>query len=406
MLKYRNWFKIVVLLTVGAILAGGCSSSASTTSSKSSSSKTPIVLGLTSSETGAFAVDATYALDDYKYAVAQVNAHGGWLGHKLVLKIYNDNSSAGTVVSLYTKLITQDHVNFLLGPYSSDITQAIAPLVNKYKYVTLEPESSMTALSVPGNTWNIMGIVKSSDYLKALLPLAKKYGYKTVAIMALISAFSLECGQTRKAQAKSLGMQVTYYTTYNLPSPNYTAMALAAEHSGAQVVIGCTYYPDAVGILQTLAHVGYKPKMVGETVGPVEKTFAPAVGSLVNGLITNTSWWPTLNTPGNKAFVSGFKKMFGFLPDYHAASNYSAIEVLGQAIEDAHSLSQSAVLHEIMTHTFQTVQGPFKVGQYGKELTLKSYLVQYQNGNLTLCTPRVLPRFLFSLPIQVDDRSD
>jgi branched-chain amino acid transport system substrate-binding protein len=131
MLKYRNWFKIVVLLTVGAILAGGCSSSASTTSSKSSSSKTPIVLGLTSSETGAFAVDATYALDGYKYAVAQVNAHGGWLGHKLVLKIYNDNSSAGTVVSLYTKLITQDHVNFLLGPYSSDITQAIAPLVNK-----------------------------------------------------------------------------------------------------------------------------------------------------------------------------------------------------------------------------------------------------------------------------------
>jgi hypothetical protein len=31
----------------------------------------------------------------------------------------------------------------------------------------------MTALTVPGNTWNIMGIVKSSDYLKALLLLAK-----------------------------------------------------------------------------------------------------------------------------------------------------------------------------------------------------------------------------------------
>ena len=80
---------------------------------------------------------------------------------------------------LYTKLITEDNVDLLIGPYSSGITQAVAPLVNKYEKVMIEPEASLPDIYVAGNMWNIQGIASSLGYLEGVLPLAKD-GAKTV----------------------------------------------------------------------------------------------------------------------------------------------------------------------------------------------------------------------------------
>src|SRR5690348_2045749 len=68
----------------------------------------PILIGATSSETGPFAADAEYNLNGMKLAIEEANAKGGWLGRKLELKIYDDESKPGTAVRLYTRLITED----------------------------------------------------------------------------------------------------------------------------------------------------------------------------------------------------------------------------------------------------------------------------------------------------------
>ncbi|MGH7109615.1 MAG: ABC transporter substrate-binding protein, partial [Stellaceae bacterium] len=114
----------------------------------------PIVIGGTISQTGALAEDADFQVKGMELAVADANAHGGWLGRQLQLKIYDDKSNAGTAVLLYTRLITEDHVNLLVGPYSSGITQAVAPLINKYQMATIEPGASMPDIYVKGNKWN------------------------------------------------------------------------------------------------------------------------------------------------------------------------------------------------------------------------------------------------------------
>ena len=135
--------------------------------------------------TGALAVDAAYHLHGIQQGIEDANAQGGWLGRKIELKYYDDKSDAGTAVRLYTKLITEDNVDLLIGPYSSGITQAVAPLINKYEKVMIEPEASVPDIYVPGNLWNVQGIAPSLGYLEGVLPLAKSYGAKTVAVLAL-----------------------------------------------------------------------------------------------------------------------------------------------------------------------------------------------------------------------------
>lgn len=372
--KITALLAVIALLTINARTAGAQNG--------------PIVVGASISDTGAYAVDAAYALKGLQLAVADANAHGGWLGRQIELKYYDDKSDAGTAVLLYTKLISEDKVDLVVGPYSSGITQAIAPLINKYKVATVEPEASLPDIYVAGNEWNFQGIAVSSSYLSDLLPLAKAHGARTVAVVALKSAFSLACDKARLDQAKALGMQVVYDTTYSLPQPDFSSLALAVKNANPDVVVGCTYYPDAVGITQALHQVGFAPKFFGETIAPAEAQFTKTLGPLANLVVSNTSWWPTIKTKGNDAFLAGYRAKFHEDPDYHAAANYSAIQVLGAAVMATKSLDQAKIRDWLLHNQVETVQGTFKVNENGAETAFKQYLFQIENGVSKLISPR------------------
>lgn len=347
----------------------------------------PIVIGATSSETGAFAADAEYNLNGMKLAIEEENAKGGWLGRKLELKIYDDESNPGTAVRLYTRLITEDKADLLIGPYSSGITQAVAPLINKQQYAVIEPEASIPTIYVPGNKWNFQGVASSLTYLDGLLPLASKNGAKTVAVLGLKSAFTLACYNARIKQAEELGIKVVYQTTYSLPDPDFASMALAVKNAQPDVVLGCTYYPDAVGLVKAFQAQGFAPKYFAETVGPVAAAYVKALGPLANRIISNTGWWFNFKTPGNKEFTEHYKAMFKQDPDYHAASGYGAVKVLAAAVAGTKSLDQDKIREWLHANTVDTVQGPFKVDANGLSQGFSQSLVQIQDGHLKLVTP-------------------
>ena len=347
----------------------------------------PIVIGGTISETGPLAVDAGYQIKGVKLAVADANAAGGWLGRKLELKLYDDKSSAGVADRLYERLITDDRVDLLTGPYSSGVTTGIAPLINKYRMVTIEPGASDPSIYRSGNKWNLQGTASSLQYLDQLMPAAKQQGAQTVALLGLESAFTLACYHAREAQAKELGMKIVYQTTYSLPQPDFSSIALAIKHANPDVVIACTYYPDAVGITRALHQQGFAPKFLGETVGPVEAQYGKALGPLANRVLTNTGWWSNFQTPGNQGFIERYKAAYHEEPDYHAATGYAAIQALGAAVEATHSLDQTKIRDWLLAHTVETILGTFKVNEDGLSLGYVQDLLQIQDGVLKLVYP-------------------
>jgi branched-chain amino acid transport system substrate-binding protein len=365
---------------------------------RASAAQPPIVIGATISETGPLTVDAGYQIKGMKLAVDEANKQGGWLGRQLELKLYDDKSDPGTAVRLYTRLITDDRVNLLLGPYSSGITQAVAPLINKYQFATVDPGASLPDIYVAGNKWNFQGTASSLQYLEELLPLAQEHGAKTVAVLGLKSAYSLACYRARVEQAQKLGMQVVYQTTYSLPQPDFAAIALAIKNAHPDVVIGCTYYPDAVGLTQALHDQGFAPQFLAETIGPVEASFIKAVGKLGNGIISNTSWWYNYKTPGNAEFIADYKAVFHEDPDYHVATGYSAVTVLGAAVEATHSLDQEKLRDWLLHNQVPTLIGVFKVNANGLSTEFSQHMVQIQNGVIKLITPPDLAEAKMQVP--------
>lgn len=206
-------------------------------------------------------------------------------------------------------------------------------------------------------------------------------------MLALKSAYSLACYKARVEQAEKLGMKVVYQTTYSLPQPDFAAIGLAIKNAHPDVVLGCTYYPDAVGLTQALHNQGFAPKYLAETIGPVEAAFGKAVGSLADGIISNTGWWANFKTPGNAAFVAAYKAKYNQEPDYHAATGYTAVSVLGDAVAATKSLDQTKIRDWLLHNQPKALLGTWKVSPNGLAEGFSQNLVQVQDGVIKLITP-------------------
>ncbi len=55
--------------------------------------------------------------NSFKLYVDELNARGGLLGHKVELKIYDNKQGKRRAIELYEKLITEDKVDIIIGPY-------------------------------------------------------------------------------------------------------------------------------------------------------------------------------------------------------------------------------------------------------------------------------------------------
>ena len=87
-----------------------------------------IVLGASVQLTGPVANTGRYYRDAYQFAIEKINAAGGVKvgneSYKLALKPYDNQSDVNLSVRQYTQLVSQDKVDFLLGPFASNFALA------------------------------------------------------------------------------------------------------------------------------------------------------------------------------------------------------------------------------------------------------------------------------------------
>src|SRR2546426_12730051 len=81
-----------------------------------------IVIGVSQALTGDKADPGTAINQGYAVWAKQVNDAGGLLGHKVELKVYDNQSLADTAVSQYERLVTVDKLNLVFAPFSSALT--------------------------------------------------------------------------------------------------------------------------------------------------------------------------------------------------------------------------------------------------------------------------------------------
>ncbi len=375
------------------VVACGGTSTTSTTSTPAN--KTPIKIGFSVSLAGDFSADGKALLMGYQLWQDAVNKRGGLLGRQVQLVYYNDSSDPQQVTTNYQKLIGSDHVDLLLGPFSTLLTVQAAPVAQRYGYAIIEGAGTGQKVFNSGFTTLFGASAPSQVYLGAfaqyILSLPPDQRPKTVAYATVDNPFAIPQVDYAKKVFADGGLQ----TVFDLPQPypeeatDVSAIAKQIIHSGADVVVlGTVGVTDSVSFIKTFKQQHYNPKALVATSGPDEgKSFTDAVGvATAEGIMTpQAGWYPGLNTYQNTQFVQDYLAKFGGTDqDINSGTvqGYSAAQVLEQAVNKIQSIDNVKLIQELRTDSFNSLQGPVKFDAKGQNTQGVLFLFQWQNGKL------------------------
>ena len=133
--------------------------------------------------TGKDALQGGYGREGYLLCQKHVNQKGGVLGRSVEFVIYDDASNEKTAVGLYEKLITEDKVDAVMGPYSGLTTDAVADVTEKHRKLMIAPFAAATAFWEKGRRYLVMLLSPVEGFPEGVLDLAARHGLKTLAVL-------------------------------------------------------------------------------------------------------------------------------------------------------------------------------------------------------------------------------
>jgi branched-chain amino acid transport system substrate-binding protein len=375
------------------MVVAACSSSGSGNNNNSSgNNKSPILIGASLSLTGDFSADGQAFQRGYNLWASDVNSHGGLLGRQVKMVYLNDQSSPTTVTTNYTKLIAQQKVNFVFGPFSTLLTVPAAKVAARYGYAFPEGAGggpAVYALNLP-NVFSVSPpvadqLVPFAQWVAAL-PASERP--KTAAYPMVNDPFAVPMTQTAQAILQKAGVKTVYSKVFPAENPDYKAGADAVAATGAQlVIVGSVDVPTVTSFIQAFEQQHYNPKIFAASAGPDQgQAFLSSIGAKnAPGIMVPNGWYPGEPNAQSQAMVQAYIAKYGGTPsDINAdvAEGYSVGETLAAAVAATKSVDNSKVTHYLHSGvTIQTVQGPAKFASNGMNVAASKFIFQWQTGS-------------------------
>ncbi len=353
--------------------------------------KKPIKIGFSMSLSGGVAAAGKAALLSMQFCAEDFNAKGGVLGRPVELVYYDDHSKPADVPGIYTKLISVDKVDFVVGPYGSPTIAASMPIVMQHKmaYITLFG----LAINEKFHYRYYFQIVPAgpqpyTDWSKGFFEVASEQTPKpkTVALLAVDNEYGVNGQIGADENAKEYGMKVVYKERMPPGTTDCTPLMRAIKAKSPDIVWMSTYAPETVCTLRAAKEVDLVPKMIGGgLVGAQFTSIQTSLGPDFNHVIFYHTWAPapTLKFKGIVAFLKkyqaqavkeGVDPLGYYLPPYA----YAYLQILLQAVEATKSLDQKTVGEFMRNNEFDTVVGKVKFDPNGEWSKSRVLHVQVQ----------------------------
>ncbi len=387
----RNYWKVALAALVATSLFGAPDARAAG----------EVTIGVAISMTGRYAEPAGRFVNSYKLYTDMQNAKGGWDGKKINIVVLDDKSDKQQSIKLFEKLITQDKVDLTVGPYSSGITDAVANILERYKYPTLAPGASSGIIWKKGRKYLFNQNAIAQDYQKGAAYIAKEIGVKRIAIIGENSLFPRQTAEGLVEWAKKLGLEIVLNESYPKKQQDFTALLQKIKARRAEALFTNSYFADSTAQLRGLRELNINLKMISGTVGPGLPKFAKQLGSTAEFVLGFSQWEPLpgiLKHPGMKTFISAYVKRYGQKPNYHAAIAYAAMQVTGAAIKKAGTIDRNKVWQALRTMTASYIMGTWKVDKNNLN-THEGLTFQILNGKRKIVWPKRLAEVPYKLPL-------
>lgn len=374
----------------------------------SAQEKCEIVLGAAISLTGNYAANGLHTKAGYDFAIDKINNEGGVkVGDKtctLRVIYYDDESTPARGAQLAERLISQDNVQYMLGPYSSGLTAAIAPVTEQYEIPMVEAEGASRSLFNKGYKQMFAILSTSEQYLASAIALAAEMAEAEgkdpkdvkVAMAFESDPFSLDVRAGVLEDMKKHGMQAVIDDQLPRDLSDMAATLTKVKALQPDVLVVSGHEKGAATAVRQIGEMGVSVPMIAIT----HCESADVVGNFgdaANGILCPTQWSPTM-TYSDELFGSAsdyetaFKEAYPEYADqevpYQTAQASAAVQVFADAFERAGSLDKKAVRDALAATDMMTFYGPVKFAPEGNNLGKPMVLRQIQDGDYKVVAPQ------------------
>lgn len=362
-----------------------------------------ITLGAAVSLTGKYTTNGEHTQRGYDLALKMINDAGGVKvgdkAYKLEIKYYDDESTPARGAELAERLIQQDGIKYLLGPYSSGMTKAIGPVTEKHKVPMVQANGASRSLFTNGWKYMFATLSTSEQYLTGAIALAaenaealgKAPNEITAALAFENDPFSQDVRAGVLDDMKAHGMKVAIDDQLPRELNDMTATLTKVKALKPDLLIVSGHSKGAATAIRQVDETKVGVPVIAMTHCDSADIIGK-YGKAAEYTLCATQWAPTLSysddlfgTAGD--FAKTFEEAYGYAPPYQAAESAAAVQVFANAFEQAGSLDSDKVRDALAATDMMTFYGPIKFDETGKNVAKPMALYQVLDGQYKIVSP-------------------
>jgi branched-chain amino acid transport system substrate-binding protein len=321
----------------------------------------PIVIGSSIPLTGGVANFGQHSRWGSELAIAEANAKGGVLGRKLEIDFQDNRCNPAEAVKSVTQMLAEKKYVAILDGLCSSVVLAIMPLVERAGVPLVVANASATSIAersgVGGNKWTFKVNPTDASMLDALIGWLDKDGKaNNIAFLGEDTDFG-RAGSTGLENAlKKRNLKLATVDFFQKGAPDFTPVFTKIKAKKPALLAIYAVDADFQNAMRQWYSLGGGIPLTGRVlVDQVPKEIMDS--GFLDGTTSVQPYDPSVDTPGNRAFVEAFKKLHNVPPILVSFEAYEATKVLIDAIRRAGSTNPAAVRDALVTTKLPSILG-------------------------------------------------
>lgn len=281
-------------------------------------------------------------------AAEEINESGGLIGRQIRLITQDPQSNMQQYTQIAQKMALADRVAVVHGGMTSASREVIRPVMRRAK--TLYFYNTQYEGGVCDRNTFCTGATPAQNLASAVPESISRFG-KSIYIVAADYNYGQIISDWVKKLAAENGGQVVAVEFFPLDVSDFGPTIQKIQSVGPDMVFSALVGGPHVSFYRQWAAAGLNSKMpiVSSTFshGQEQKVLSPAEG---DGIVTFASYFETIDSPVNKAFLERWHKKFGDnypVVTEFASNTYQGMHLWAKAVTAANSIDRQKVIEAL-----------------------------------------------------------
>ena len=358
-----------------------------------------IKVGIPVSLTGQFSLQGTQTLAGVQAWAENVNCSGGLAvgGRKRLVELVwrDDGSRRDKVRAVTERLILDDRIDLLVGPYSAVLTNAAAEVAQRHKKLLWNQGGASPSVYRRGNPWVVGILTPADEYLSGLLPAVREVcpAAATAGIVrASTGAFPRDVASGVEWSADATGFRIVQSLEFDATAQDFGETVSEVCRVSPDVLVVVGRFQNDLQLAEILAENSPSIGTVAVVAAGVD-AFRQRLGERAGNFIGPSQWEPEAARyvdfgPTADEVRESLRQACHSVIDYPAAQAYAVGVVMQRCIAECGSLDDAALRRAAASLDFTTFYGRFRVdADTGRPTGKPALLVQWQRGRKEIVWP-------------------